>query len=191
MANEHKEMVARVEDCVEDAGVSLRCWSMQQSNSRANSLPLEAQADEELHTLSASVSRLKSLTAEINQELRPQSLCLCACEQGQKKTMYDRVSNMFKNTTKADSMASKSAQLNEQASLFKKRGAKLNKVSSWGTGRLSTPTPVRSMPILQTTKSAPSPSSNPRHVPTEPQSVQPLQSKSMKEITGLNAREMK
>jgi len=48
-----------------------------------------------------------------------------------KGQMQSNIANMLKNTEKADSMADKSAQLNEQASVFKKKAVDLKKNMWW------------------------------------------------------------
>jgi vesicle-associated membrane protein 7 len=48
-----------------------------------------------------------------------------------KGTMQDNIANMLKNTEKAESLAEKSDQLNEQASVFKKRSTDLRKTMQW------------------------------------------------------------
>jgi len=48
-----------------------------------------------------------------------------------KGTMQDNIANMLKNTEKAESLAEKSDQLNEQASVFKKRSTDLRKQMRW------------------------------------------------------------
>jgi len=45
--------------------------------------------------------------------------------------MQSNIANMLKNTERADSMAEKSSQLNEQASVFKKRSTDLKKQMQW------------------------------------------------------------
>jgi uncharacterized coiled-coil DUF342 family protein len=48
-----------------------------------------------------------------------------------KSTMQDNIAGMLKNTEKAESLAEKSDQLNEQASVFKKRSTDLRKQMQW------------------------------------------------------------
>lgn len=48
-----------------------------------------------------------------------------------KSSMQSNIANMLKNTEKADSLADKSDQLNEQASVFKKRSTDLRKQMAW------------------------------------------------------------
>lgn len=48
-----------------------------------------------------------------------------------KGQMQDNIANMLKNTEKAEDMAAKSEQLNEQASVFKKRSTDLKKQMQW------------------------------------------------------------
>ena len=48
-----------------------------------------------------------------------------------KGQMQDNIASMLKNTEKADDMAAKSEQLNEQASVFKKRSTDLKKQMQW------------------------------------------------------------
>ena len=48
-----------------------------------------------------------------------------------KGTMQNNIANMLKNTEKAESLAEKSDQLNEQASVFKKRSTDLKKQMQW------------------------------------------------------------
>mmetsp|Transcript_11254 Transcript_11254/g.31136 ORF Transcript_11254/g.31136 Transcript_11254/m.31136 type:complete len:138 (-) Transcript_11254:796-1209(-) len=48
-----------------------------------------------------------------------------------KGTMQDNIANMLKNTEKAENLAEKSDQLNEQASVFKKRSTDLRKQMRW------------------------------------------------------------
>ena len=48
-----------------------------------------------------------------------------------KGTMQGNIANMLKNTEKAESLAEKSDQLNEQASVFKKRSNDLKKHMAW------------------------------------------------------------
>jgi len=48
-----------------------------------------------------------------------------------KGQMQDNIASMLKNTEKAEDMASKSEQLNEQASVFKKRSTDLKKQMQW------------------------------------------------------------
>jgi hypothetical protein len=48
-----------------------------------------------------------------------------------KGTMQNNIANMLKNTDKAESLAEKSDQLNEQASVFKKRSTDLKKQMQW------------------------------------------------------------
>lgn len=48
-----------------------------------------------------------------------------------KSTMQSNIANMLKNTEKAESLAEKSDQLNEQASVFKKRSNDLRKHMAW------------------------------------------------------------
>jgi len=48
-----------------------------------------------------------------------------------KGQMQDNIASMLKNTEKAEDMAAKSEQLNEQASVFKKRSTDLKKQMQW------------------------------------------------------------
>jgi len=48
-----------------------------------------------------------------------------------KSSMQSNIANMLKNTEQADSLAEKSDQLNEQASVFKKRSTDLRKQMAW------------------------------------------------------------
>jgi hypothetical protein len=48
-----------------------------------------------------------------------------------KSSMQSNIANMLKNTEKAESLAEKSDQLNEQASVFKKRSTDLRKQMAW------------------------------------------------------------
>jgi CRISPR/Cas system Type II protein with McrA/HNH and RuvC-like nuclease domain len=48
-----------------------------------------------------------------------------------KSTMQDNIAGMLKNTEQADSLAEKSDQLNEQASVFKKKSTDLRKQMAW------------------------------------------------------------
>ncbi len=48
-----------------------------------------------------------------------------------KGQMQDNIANMLKNSEKAEDMAAKSEQLNEQASVFKKRSTDLKKQMQW------------------------------------------------------------
>merc|ERR1711924_163792 len=48
-----------------------------------------------------------------------------------KGQMQDNIASMLKNTEKAEDMANKSEQLNEQASVFKKRSTDLKKQMQW------------------------------------------------------------
>jgi t-SNARE complex subunit (syntaxin) len=48
-----------------------------------------------------------------------------------KSSMQSNIANMLKNTEKAESLAEKSDQLNEQASVFKKRSTDLKKQMAW------------------------------------------------------------
>ena len=48
-----------------------------------------------------------------------------------KSTMQDNIAGMLKNTEKAESLAEKSDQLNEQASVFKKKSTDLRKQMAW------------------------------------------------------------
>lgn len=48
-----------------------------------------------------------------------------------KSSMQSNIANMLKNTEQADALASKSDQLNEQASVFKKRSTDLRKQMAW------------------------------------------------------------
>ena len=48
-----------------------------------------------------------------------------------KGQMQDNIAGMLKNTEKAEDMAAKSEQLNEQASVFKKRSTDLKKTMQW------------------------------------------------------------
>jgi Synaptobrevin len=48
-----------------------------------------------------------------------------------KASMQSNIANMLKNTEQAESLASKSDQLNEQASVFKKRTTDLKKQMAW------------------------------------------------------------
>jgi Synaptobrevin len=48
-----------------------------------------------------------------------------------KASMQSNIANMLKNTEAAESLASKSDQLNEQASVFKKRTTDLKKQMAW------------------------------------------------------------
>lgn len=48
-----------------------------------------------------------------------------------KGQMQDNIAGMLKNTEKAESLAEKSDQLNEQASVFKKRSGDLKKQMKW------------------------------------------------------------
>ena len=48
-----------------------------------------------------------------------------------KGTMQGNIANMLKNSEKAENMADKSAQLNEQASVFKKKATVLKKTMWW------------------------------------------------------------
>jgi vesicle-associated membrane protein 7 len=50
---------------------------------------------------------------------------------GVKSQMQTNISDMLKNTDKADSLAEKSDQLNEQASVFKKKSTDLRKQMAW------------------------------------------------------------
>jgi hypothetical protein len=50
---------------------------------------------------------------------------------GVKATMQDNIANMLKNTEAAESLAEKSDQLNEQASVFKKKSSDLKKQMQW------------------------------------------------------------
>jgi vesicle-associated membrane protein 7 len=50
---------------------------------------------------------------------------------GVKATMQTNIANMLKNTEQADSLAEKSDQLNEQASVFKKKSGDLRKQMAW------------------------------------------------------------
>lgn len=48
-----------------------------------------------------------------------------------KQTMQSNIANMLKNTEQADELAEKSDQLNEQASVFKKKSGDLRKQMAW------------------------------------------------------------
>ena len=48
-----------------------------------------------------------------------------------KSTMQDNIAGMLKNTEKAETLAEKSDQLNEQASVFKKKSTDLRKQMAW------------------------------------------------------------
>ena len=48
-----------------------------------------------------------------------------------KSSMQSNIANMLKNTEKAESLAEKSDQLNEQASVFKKRSTSLKQQMAW------------------------------------------------------------
>jgi vesicle-associated membrane protein 7 len=48
-----------------------------------------------------------------------------------KSSMQSNIANMLKNTEQAESLAEKSDQLNEQASVFKKRSTDLRKQMAW------------------------------------------------------------
>lgn len=48
-----------------------------------------------------------------------------------KSSMQSNIANMLKNTEKAESLAEKSDQLNEQASVFKKKSTDLRKQMAW------------------------------------------------------------
>ena len=48
-----------------------------------------------------------------------------------KSKMQDNIAGMLKNTEKAETLAEKSDQLNEQASVFKKRSTDLKKQMQW------------------------------------------------------------
>lgn len=48
-----------------------------------------------------------------------------------KGQMQDNIANMLKNTEQAESLAEKSDQLNEQASVFKKNSKTLKKQMAW------------------------------------------------------------
>jgi hypothetical protein len=48
-----------------------------------------------------------------------------------KGTMQDNIASMLQNTEKAENLAEKSDQLNEQASVFKKRSTDLKKQMQW------------------------------------------------------------
>jgi vesicle-associated membrane protein 7 len=48
-----------------------------------------------------------------------------------KSSMQSNIANMLKNTEAAESLAEKSDQLNEQASVFKKRSTDLRKQMAW------------------------------------------------------------
>lgn len=48
-----------------------------------------------------------------------------------KSSMQNNIANMLKNTEQAESLAEKSDQLNEQASVFKKRSTDLRKQMAW------------------------------------------------------------
>jgi uncharacterized coiled-coil DUF342 family protein len=48
-----------------------------------------------------------------------------------KSTMQGNIADMLKNTEQADSLAEKSDQLNEQASVFKKKSGDLRKQMAW------------------------------------------------------------
>jgi len=48
-----------------------------------------------------------------------------------KSTMQSNIANMLQNTEKAESLAEKSDQLNEQASVFKKKSNDLRKQMAW------------------------------------------------------------
>jgi len=51
--------------------------------------------------------------------------------EGVKTQMQSNIANMLKNTEKAESLAEKSDQLNEQASVFKKKSTDLRKQMAW------------------------------------------------------------
>jgi vesicle-associated membrane protein 7 len=50
---------------------------------------------------------------------------------GVKASMQSNIANMLKNTEQADALAEKSDQLNEQASVFKKKSGDLRKQMAW------------------------------------------------------------
>jgi hypothetical protein len=54
-----------------------------------------------------------------------------------KSQMQTNISDMLKNTDKADSLAEKSDQLNEQASVFKKKSTDLRKQMAWKNLKMS------------------------------------------------------